>query len=361
MTPKVRFSAEHEPAIAALRSRVAAYLARRGVRYRARIALWAKGAFFAAATAAFYGMLLTSGAAATAAISAIGFGVSVLLLALNLGHDAAHNAVTGNRRIDHAIQTASFTLLGVDAYLWRLRHTASHHVFPNVNGCDIDIDHNPFFRLSPNQPECRRFRYQHLYAPLAYGLVALHTVWWQDYAYLLKKELANLRDIRHPRRRYIQFFLCKAIYLALTLLIPLAVLPFAWWEIVLGHVLVTAIVSLGFVFLLIGVHFSANAEFPIADANGQLPHGFARHVLETSVDWSPESRSAGFLVGGTNAHVAHHLYPRLPHGLYRPITRIIADTCREFGLGYNRTTLSGVIASHFRFLRTVGRATPARR
>ena len=50
------------------------------------------------------------------------------------------------------IQHLSFSLLGVSAYLWRMRHTRSHHVFPNVNGCDVDIDENPFVRLSPNQP-----------------------------------------------------------------------------------------------------------------------------------------------------------------------------------------------------------------
>src|SRR5205814_1826400 len=131
------------------------------------------------------------------------------LLAINIGHDAAHHVLTRRPALDDLIQALSFTLLGVNAYLWRLRHTRSHHVFPNVNGCDIDIDDNHFVRLSPNQPWRPHFRFQHLYAPLAYVFVALHTVLWQDFVYLFKKRLANMTDLKHPPHEYAVFFLSK--------------------------------------------------------------------------------------------------------------------------------------------------------
>jgi linoleoyl-CoA desaturase len=210
MNGKIRFQSKEEPFFTVLRDRVGNLLRRPGVHRRAVLALWAKGLFFAGAVVLCYGELLASADSPRRALAAaLGFGVSALLLALNIGHDAAHAAVTGNRRLDHLIQTASYTLLGVDAYLWRLRHTASHHVFPNVNGCDIDIDHNLFFRLTPNQPTRRRFRCQHIYAPFVYCLVALHTVWWQDYAYLIKRDLANLRDIRHCAGSMLNSFCAK--------------------------------------------------------------------------------------------------------------------------------------------------------
>ena len=78
------------------------------------------------------------------------FGVAALLLAINIGHDAAHHALFRSRFWNDAVQALSFALLGVSAYLWQMRHNKSHHIFPNVNGCDIDIDENPFLRLSPN-------------------------------------------------------------------------------------------------------------------------------------------------------------------------------------------------------------------
>jgi linoleoyl-CoA desaturase len=133
------------------------------------------------------------------------------------------------------------------------------------------------------------------------------------------------------------------------------VLPFAWWQTVLGHVLVTSAVSLCFVFLLVGTHFSVEAEFPVLDASGRIAHGFALHALKTSVDWSPRSRLAAFIVGGVNTHAAHHLFPRLPHTLYRPISRILARTAAEYGVSYHCTSLRHMVVSHFRFLRQIGR------
>jgi linoleoyl-CoA desaturase len=283
------------------------------------------------------------------------FGVASLLMAINIGHDAAHHVLFRSRFWNNFVQTVSFSLLGVSAYLWQMRHTKSHHIFPNVNGCDIDIDENPFLRLSPNQPWRRRHRYQHLYAPLAYIGVALHTVLWQDFVYLFKKRLANMADITHPPHQYVIFALCKAFYFGVVLAIPMSVLPLPWWEVLLGYLAMKAVASLVFVFLLIGTHFSDAAEFPAVAADGSLGHSWAVHNLVTACDWAPHSRLAHFFVGGVNAHASHHLFPRVSHAHYRAIARIIEDTAVEFGMPYHKLTLLGIIRSHFRFLWNMGR------
>ena len=72
------------------------------------------------------------------------FGFASLLLAINVGHDASHQVVARGPALNNAIQRLAFVLVGVDGYLWRLRHIKSHHLFPNVNGSDTDIDENPF-------------------------------------------------------------------------------------------------------------------------------------------------------------------------------------------------------------------------
>ena len=223
------------------------------------------------AVVSYAGLLSSSYSSVMALLFTIAFGLSALMLALNLGHDGAHDSVVKTSFGNQLLQAASFTLLGVDAYLWRLRHARSHHIFPNVNGCDIDIDENPFFRLSPNQPSRWYFRYQAFYAPVVYCLVALHTIWWQDFMYLRKKELANLRDIRHGWPRIVQFFVCKLAYVTLAIVLPLSVLPLPWWQIVANYLIANAVVSLAFVFLLIGTHFSMEAEFPVPDEGGHLP------------------------------------------------------------------------------------------
>lgn len=284
------------------------------------------------------------------------FGTASLLLAINIGHDAAHRVLFRSAFWNDFVQWLSFAMLGVSAYLWRMRHVRSHHLFPNVNGCDIDIDENPFVRLSPNQPWRWYFRFQHLYAPVAYVFVALHTMLWQDFEYLFKRKLANITDIRHPPHQYFIFALCKLLHFGIVIGVPAAVLPIPLWQVLAGYVVMTAAVSLVFVFLLIGTHFSDKADFPAVAGDGSVGRTWARHNLATSCDWSPHSRTAHFFVGGLNAHASHHLFPLYSHAHSRDIAGIIDVTAAEYGVRYNKLSLAGIICSHFRFLRLMGRA-----
>jgi linoleoyl-CoA desaturase len=119
--------------------------------------------------------------------------------------------------------------------------------------------------------------------------------------------------------------------------------------------LMSFVSSCAFVYLLIGTHFAEQTEFPETDADGVISGDWATHAMITSLDWNPGSRFAHTIAGGANAHAAHHLFPNLSHRHYRALTPIIAETAREFGIPYNATTFSRMIASHFRFLKRVGR------
>ena len=290
---------------------------------------------------------------------ALVFGVASLLMAINIGHDAAHRVLVRSPFWNDFVQGVSFSLLGVSAYLWQMRHTKSHHIFPNVNGCDIDIDENPFIRLSPNQPWRWHFQFQHLYAPFAYIFVALHTIVWQDFVYLVKRRLANMNDIRHPPHQYFIFALSKLFYFGIVVIVPMAVLPLPWWQVLLGYVAMKAVASLVFVFLLIGTHFSDVTDFPAITDEGSIGRTWAQHNLATACDWAPHSWLAHFFVGGVNAHASHHLFPGVSHAHYRAIARIIEETANEFGVRYNRLSLAGIVRSHFRFLRGLGRRPAA--
>lgn len=283
------------------------------------------------------------------------FGTATLLMAINIGHDAAHHVLFRSAFWNDVVQGVSFGLLGVSAYLWRMRHTRSHHIFPNVNGCDIDIDENPFVRLSPNQPWRWHFQFQHLYAPLAYLFVALYTVVWQDFAYLFKRNLANMTDIQHPPHQYAIFVVAKLFYFGVVLAMPMAVLPLPWWQVLVGYLTMKAFASLVFVFLLIGTHFSDVTEFPTVGSDGSVGRTWAEHNLATACDWAPHSRIAHFVAGGVNAHASHHLFPNVSHAHYRAIAAIIAETAAETGTPYNTLSLAGIVRSHFRFLRRMGR------
>lgn len=339
----------------AVKAQVSHYLEATG---KTRYADWhvaLKGLFYLVLVAASYGLLLSGGLGPwQLLLCGIAFGLSSLLLAINVGHDAAHNSLTPYRALNRVIQTLSFTLLGSDAYLWRMRHVHSHHTFPNVNGCDVDIDYNYLLRLSPNQPWRRFYKYQHLYAPFVFWLVNIHAVFCQDFVYLFKKRLANMANIKHPVREYAVFALCKLAYIAIVFVIPVVVLNLPWWQVLLGSLIMSFVSSLAFVLLLIGTHFAEETVFPEIGPDGRIENNWALHALVASLDWSPTSRLANFITGGANAHAAHHLFPTISHIHYAEITKIIRETAAAYGVRYNETTLPRMIRSHFRFLKRMG-------
>lgn len=82
---------------------------------------------------------------------------------------------------------------------------------------------------------------------------------------------------------------------------------------------------------------------------------WAIHQLETTANFSRDSRVITWLVGGLNFQVEHHLFPRICHLHYPAISRVVEATCREYGVPYhvNRSFGAG-IASHYRWLRRMG-------
>jgi linoleoyl-CoA desaturase len=340
-----------------LRDRVDDYFLRSAESRFADWTIWTKAAAFFALAIGSYIAILTGrfGLWPMLALANV-YGLASLLLAVNAGHDGAHAALSPRAWINNAVLYGSFTLIGADPYLWRMRHVRSHHVFPNVNGCDIDIDSNLFLRLSPNHPKRRYQRYQHLYAPFVFWIVDIHTVFIQDVHYLFKRQLANMNDIRHPASAYVNFVLCKLVYLSIVLFIPVLLLPIPWWQVAIGSVLMSFVSSCAFVYLLIGTHFAEATKFPESNADGVIDGDWATHAMVTSLDWNPDSRFACAIAGGANAHAAHHLFPNLSHRHYRALTPIIVRTAKEFRVPYNATTFSRMIASHFRFLKRVGRS-----
>lgn len=354
--PRIRFQqGNHSDFYRTVKARVRRYLACTGRTRFADYQVALKGIGCFAIAAGAYALIL-SGAFNIWGMLVLAnvFGVASLLLALSVGHDAAHDAIFVDRRLNRMTQFLCFSLLGADPYLWRLRHVKSHHVFPNVNGCDIDIDSNMFLRLSPNHHQRWYHRFQHIYAPIIFWLVDIHTVFIQDFHYLFKQRLANLVDIRHTIGAYVSFIACKLVYISVVFLVPVLVLPLPWWQVLIGTLVMSFVASCLFVYLLIGTHFAEETAFPEVAADGSIGHDWAIHAMITSLDWSPYSRIAQFMSGGANAHAAHHLFPNVCHTHYVEITRIIARVAREYDIPHNVSTLPRMIRSHFRFLKAMG-------
>jgi linoleoyl-CoA desaturase len=79
------------------------------------------------------------------------------------------------------------------------------------------------------------------------------------------------------------------------------------------------------------------------------------HVFATTADYATENPVVGWLVGGLNHHVVHHLCPYVCHTHYAPLTRIVKETAEEFGVPYRQhATMTKAIRHHLLLLKQLG-------
>ena len=65
-------------------------------------------------------------------------GIWGVFLGLNVGHDAAHNALFKTRKYNRWLLHV-FDLIGTNSFNWKNRHVGAHHLYPNIMDFDSDI------------------------------------------------------------------------------------------------------------------------------------------------------------------------------------------------------------------------------
>ncbi len=282
------------------------------------------------------------------------FGLTGILLAFNCAHDCVHNTFSSNKRVNKIVFYCVFNLQGVNARLWHKRHIASHHIFPNVDGCDADIDDNPFLRLSPHHRLRKHQKHQHVYAIFLYLVYTLHWIFVKDFIYLGKKHLANLRNQSYSSGFIAELIFLKIGYIVLLIVLPVLFTGASLSQVITAFLIMHGFISIFFVLTLIISHLCMETEFPKVDEQGVLPYDYYEHQLAVSLDYHPESEMANFIFGGFNAHTAHHLFPNLPHTVYACISPLIKEKAIQYGLPYNEKSIPKAIQSHFRYLKKLG-------
>jgi linoleoyl-CoA desaturase len=74
-------------------------------------------------------------------------GVFSALIFLNITHDAAHNCLFKNRKLNN-LCIYFLDLTGANSFIWKIRHINLHHPYPNVPNFDADIKQSNFVRLN---------------------------------------------------------------------------------------------------------------------------------------------------------------------------------------------------------------------
>ena len=340
---------------AELKARVGQYLADpRRVR-RAQARMYLKSAAILIWFAASWALLMF--AASTwwqAGLLSVSVGLALAGLAFNITHDANHGAYSPSRRVNRAM-CFSMDFMGASSYVWRTKHNVVHHTYTNIAGADSDIDSMPFARLAPEQPLRPLHRFQHLYLWLLYGLFAIKWHTGGDFGYLREGRVAET-PLRWPRGGQLAgFWAGKAVFVSWAVVIPALFHPIWTVAVAFGIASFVLAITLAVTFQL--AHCLEEAEFPSAqDMAGAERTEWARHQVETTVDFAPRNRFLAWYLGGLNFQIEHHLFSRVCHTHYPAVAPIVREVCARHGVRYQaHRTLRSAIASHARWLRRMGR------
>ena len=282
------------------------------------------------------------------------FGLTHVLIVFNIAHDAAHNALFKNPKLNK-ILSYSFNLVGANGYLWNITHNKIHHTYPNVGEYDPDIHQQaPFLRVSPSVKPRWFHRFQPYYASFLYLSYSLFLVFqkdYQDFRLIPKSDSKLLLTEKHPFGEYLVFFFSKFFYYGYTIVIPFLVIDVPWPQFVLGYIAIHACMSILLASVLIPVHMVDESEFAMVDESGSIRDSWAVHVFKNTTDYSRKNKLTNWFFGGLNTHLVHHLFPGICHVHYIALSDILKETALEFKLNYHDVSMREAIASHYRLLK----------
>ncbi len=300
-----------------------------------------------------YAMMITSKSLPVFYIGYLLMGLSVLLTAFNISHDAAHGVAVKSKFWNDVLFQISFNLQGNNAYVWGKNHTESHHLYTNIEGSDIDVLNNPLVRMTNTQPLHRFHRFQHLYTPILYLLYSLNWFLFRETLMIFNVSSRTI-SIKIPTVEIVKLIIFKVLYIGYMIVLPIYLLPFGISPVLLAFVLNHFMISIIFVGVLGVSHLSDYVSHPEPDGNGRLNMSWPTLQMCTSLDYNAESRFFNWTLGGFNAHALHHLLPNICHVHYVDILPLFKELCQKHGIVYMNVPYNEALVSHFRFLRRMG-------
>jgi len=287
---------------------------------------------------------------------AVLLGLSIAAIGFNIEHDGSHHSYSNHVWINR-LAAMTMDLIGASSYVWHWKHVVVHHTYVNITGHDADIDIAFFGRLTPHQKRFRLHRWQHFYLWPLYGLNVIKWHLYDDFRDVILGRIGATRMPRPKRSELLGFVGGKALFLTLAFGLPLLNHPL--WMVLLFYALTVSLagVVVSVVFQL--AHCVEEAEFPLPqEDSGSMENAWAIHQVETTVDFARRSRVESWLLGGLNFQIEHHLFPRVCHVNYPAISKLVEQTCRDFGVRYGEhTSFRAGLSSHFRWLRRMGAQT----
>eukprot|EP01133_Synstelium_polycarpum_P017272 gene17272-20598_t len=286
------------------------------------------------------------------------FGVAEAFLAMHMMHDACHAAVSHSPEVWKYLGALFDFLLGGSFYAWNHQHVIGHHLYTNVRGADPDVGEGELdFRvITPFQRREWYHAYQHIYAPMLYGLYAFKTR-VQDSETFIKRVNGAVRVGNPTTWDFTTYILGKVSFIFFRFVLPLqyhsastlAVL-FIVTELVFGYYLT---INFQVSHVAEDLKFYGTPSQP--DEPAQIDEDWAMAQVKTTQDYGHGSVLCNFASGGLNHQTVHHLFPSISQEFYPQLVPILKEVCKEFDITYHhKATFTEAFMSHYNYLYRMG-------
>ncbi len=281
-------------------------------------------------------------------------GLVMASIGFNVMHDGAHGSYSGSKNLNNFVTFIGGDLMGGSTFFWKIKHNIIHHTYTNIEGMDDDIAKYPIFRFCPHQKRKWFHSFQHLYAVPFYALTSIYWLFFDDYFKIFSKKI-NTTNITTLKPMDIAILLIGKVLNTL-IFVVLPIMHFGIGPFLIGFLTLHAVMGLTLALVFQMAHVVEDIDFPMPDeATHKIENEWAIHQVKTTANFAMNNKLISWLVGGLNYQVEHHLFPRVSHVHYPQLSKIVAQTCKDFGLDYKYfPTFKSALLSHFKLLKQLG-------
>jgi len=341
-----------DPAIQAIfKERILNYFEKENINYRGNVWLYLKTFIIFVFLLQAYLALILSKSPPLIIIETFLLAQSLVMLAINIGHDANHGSYSPNKKINH-ILGYSIDLIGNNSYYWKYMHNKLHHNFTNIKGIDPDIDANNFMIFSKDFKKNKIVRYQIFYWPFLYSMLGILNIFILIPRFYINKKLSGSKIFEIPVKEHFIYWILKLIYFSFALIIPSFFHSFP--NVITTYISIQIIGGFTLAIIFQVAHITEITEKHDVNLISKHKLSWAVHQLNTTANFSSQNKITNWFTGGLNNQIEHHLFPWVSHVHYPQISKIIKNTCRELGLPYKEfKNFKEAFLSHLTFLRKV--------
>ena len=283
-------------------------------------------------------------------------GLGMAGIGMGVMHDAIHGSYSKNKTIN-TLLGYTFNLIGANATVWKIQHNVLHHTYTNIDHADDDLNAPFFLRFSPHAKHYWLHQFQHIYIWFFYGISTLSWITTKDFVRIKRyRNLGFLDKKNEYKKALLSMTAWKLFYYSYALALPMIMVPFSWWIILLAFISMHMVTGLLVSIIFQIAHIMPVNEFPLPDDQGLIDDNWYGHQFATTSNFSPKSNLLFWLIGGLNYQIEHHVLPDVCHVHYKELTQIVSETAREYGMPYHvKKSLVHAIWDHTKMLRLLGK------